>query len=122
MISRPWPLIRAVVFAICFTVPAPAADISGEWSFKATSPEGEHPAKLSLTQTGSKITGNFSSERGHFKVEGTVKGNEVQFTVLYTGGDEPMTVPFRGKLEGKKMSGEYTAGDATGSWSAEKMK
>lgn len=103
-------------------LPALAADISGDWNFKATSPEGEHPAKLTLNQQGEKISGVFTSDRGEFKVEGTLKGNEIKFALKYTGGDEPMLIPFDGKIEGNKMSGEYHAGDTTGAWSAEKAK
>ena len=112
----------AVALLVLLVIPASAADISGDWNFKVSSPEGEHPAKLSISQDGSKFTGAFSSERGQHKVEGTVKGNEIHFTVRYTGGDEPMLIPFSGKLQGDKMAGEYKAGDTTGVWSAEKAK
>jgi hypothetical protein len=101
--------------------PVSAADISGDWNFKLTSPEGEHPAKLSINQTGEKITGAFNSDHGQQKVEGTVKGDLVQFTVRYTGGDEAMVIPFNGKLQGNKMTGEYKAGETTGVWIAEKV-
>lgn len=103
-------------------LPAAAADISGDWSFKVSSPEGEHSARLSVTQQGSKITGAFASDRGEHKVEGTVTGNEIHFTVRYTGGDQTMLIPFNGKLQGDKMAGEYKAGDTTGAWTAEKVK
>ena len=100
----------------------PAADVAGTWSFKVTSPQGEHLAKLTVTQEGEKITGSFSSQRGEFKVEGAVKGAQIQFTVHYTGGDAPASIPFQGKVDGNKMTGDYRAGDTTGAWTAEKEK
>lgn len=103
-------------------VPASTADISGDWNFKLSSPEGEHPAKLSITQSGEKISGAFSSDRGQQKIDGTVKGDQIQFTVRYTGGDEAMVIPFNGKLQGDKMTGEYKAGDTTGVWTAERAR
>lgn len=112
----------SVALLTLLALPALAADVSGDWNFKVSSPEGEHPARLSITQNGEKITGAFSSDRGQHKIEGTVKGNEIQFTVRYTGGDEDMMIPFSGRLEGDKMNGEYKAGDTTGVWTAEKIK
>jgi hypothetical protein len=120
LISRRSFWLLLVALSALLAIPALAIDISGDWNFKATSPEGEHPAKLTITQKGEKITGVFNSDRGEYKVEGTVKGKEIKFALQYTGGDEPMLIPFNGKLEGNKMSGEYQAGDTTGAWSAEK--
>ncbi len=114
--------LAAAVVLVLAAAPVWAGDISGDWNFKVSSPEGEHAAKLSVTQDGNKIKGAFSSDRGQHKVEGTVNGNEIQFTVRFMGGDEAMMIPFNGKLQGDKMSGEYKAGETTGVWSAEKAK
>ncbi|HYM11232.1 MAG TPA: hypothetical protein VEU62_10885 [Bryobacterales bacterium] len=121
ILRRSFGFFLAALFAL-LVIPALAADISGDWNFKASSPEGEHPAKLTINQQGEKISGVFTSDRGEFKVEGTLKGNAIKFALKYTGGDEPMLIPFDGKLEGNKMSGEYHAGETTGAWSAEKAK
>ena len=112
----------SIALLTLLAAPVLAVDISGDWDFKVSSPEGEHPAKLTITQNGEKITGNFSSDRGQHKIEGTVKGDQIQFVVRYTGGDETMVIPFSGKLQGNKMTGEYKAGDTTGVWTAVKAK
>jgi len=113
---------RSLSWMILLVVPACAADVSGAWNFKVASPEGVHTAKLTVTQDGEKLTGAFSSQRGEHKVEGTVQGDRVEFTVRYTGGDQTMLIPFRGVVEGDKMSGEYKAEETTGKWTAEKAK
>ena len=113
--------ILAAVASLC-VISASAADVSGTWKFTVSSPEGEHPAKLTVTQEGDKITGSFASQRGQYKVEGTIKGDRIEFTVRYTGGDAPPAIPFHGKLEGDKMSGQYQAGETTGSWKAKREK
>jgi hypothetical protein len=119
----PGRYLRIIPIALALlAAPAWAFDISGEWNLKVASPEGEHPAKLTITQNGEKITGACSSDHGQQKVEGTLKGDQVHFIVHYSGGDEPMVIPFNGKLQGNKMTGEYKAGDTTGVWSAEKVK
>jgi hypothetical protein len=114
--------LLASIFAFALVArSAQPAGISGEWSFKVSAPDGDHDARLSITQDNGKITGTFAGEMGQFKVDGTVKGDDVQFTVRYTG-DEAMDIPFEGKLHGDKMGGEYKAGDITGTWSAEKVR
>ena len=113
-------LMWAFVFALVARSAQPAG-ISGEWSFKVSAPDGDHDARLSITQDGEKITGTFAGDMGQFKVEGAVKGGELEFTVRYTG-DEAMDIFFEGKLHGDKMGGEYKAGDIIGTWSAEKVR
>ena len=64
-----------------------------------------------------------SGERGEFKVEGSLKGDQVEFIVNYTGDDAPRRIPFQGKVEGSgKMSGRYNLSDVSGDWSAAKAK
>ncbi len=100
-----------------------AVDISGTWTMKVTSPQGDHSAKLALTQDGSKVTGSIQSDRGEFKIDGSLKGDEIEFSIQYTGGDAPGAIPFKGKIEGADtMKGQYTAGEAGGEWIATKLK
>jgi len=114
--------LLSLLLSAALAFAAQAADISGSWDFKVSSPRGEHTAKLTVTQQGEKIAGSFQSERGDFKVDGAVKGDDVEFSVHYTGGDAPTSIPFRGKLEGAaKMSGRYNAGEAEGNWTATKV-
>jgi len=116
-------LVCLVCFALASSAAAPAADITGSWSFKVTSPQGEHGSTLVVTQQGEKITGAFQSDRGEFKIDGTVKDDQIEFFVRYTGDDAPPSIPFRGKIEGPdKMRGQYNAGDVTGEWTAAKIK
>ena len=114
-------MVRRLWLVLILALAASAADFSGRWNFKAFSPEGEDPAKLTITQDGEKITGAFDSFRGTYKLEGTVKGLEIRFTVHYTGG-ESITVPFTGKLDGDKMAGTFQAGEVTGKWAAERAR
>ncbi len=112
-------LILLLLFASALAWPA---DLSGSWNFKATSQQGEHAARLTLAQDGEKITGTLDTDRGEFKIEGTLKGDQIRFSVQYTGADAPRQVPFSGKLEGDRMSGQYQAGENTGNWSAERSR
>ncbi len=114
--------ILVVFFLVAPAGSAKTVNISGDWSFKLSSPEGEHAAKLTVTQKGEEITGFFSAEEIQIKMEGTIHSDEVQFAVRYTGGDEPIIVSFHGKLDRNQMTGDYKADDVTGIWSAERAK
>jgi hypothetical protein len=114
---------RVVLLGAAVSLAAWAADISGTWNLKVSSPRGEHSATLAVTQQGEKISGSLQSERGEYKIEGALKGEQIEFSVHYTGGDAPQSIPFRGKLEGADaMKGQYSAGDAGGDWTATKAK
>jgi hypothetical protein len=109
-----------LIIIMCGSLPLLALDVSGVWKCKVVSPEGEHPGTLKLAQQGEKISGAFTSDRGDFKVAGAVEGDQIHFTLLYQGGDAPPEIPFDGKVEDGKMTGQYKAGDVSGKWSAEK--
>ncbi len=119
MPRRDFLLVAAL---LSWLAPAPAADVGGQWRFKAISPDGEDPAQLTITQHGEKITGVFDSVRGQHNLQGTVKGSEIRFTVRYDGPEGAMEVPFEGRLEGDKMRGQFKAGEVTGAWSAERAR
>jgi len=121
MLPPRWFLVLALLLGLSI-LHAQRADVSGAWSFKAASPQGERQAKLTLTQDGEKITGALSATEGEFKIEGTIRGDKIEFRVHYTGGDQPIQVPFQGTTEGERMSGTYAAGEASRTWSAERTK
>src|SRR4029077_8149276 len=73
-------LTGALVFTLVAR-PAHPSGISGEWNFKVSAPDGDHDARLSVTQDGQNITGTFAGDMGEFKVDGAVKGGELQFVV-----------------------------------------
>ena len=117
------PLFRLPILVVTVALGAWAADVSGTWHFKVTSPQGEHTAKLTLRQQGEKLSGAVESERGEHQIAGSVKGDQIEFAVQYTGGDAPASIPFRGTIEAvDKMSGRYDAGDTGGAWTATKNK
>ena len=102
-----------------------AADVSGTWNYKMPTPDGEMAATLTLKVDGETLTGTFEFEGGR-KLEitnGTVKGNELKFTVKR---DRPsggfMTYEMTGTVEGDTIKGatktQMDGQDATSEWSA----
>ena len=116
-------LFRLPILLVALALGVRAADLSGTWNIKVTSSQGEHAAKLTLRQQGEKLSGAVESDRGEHQIAGSVKGDQIEFAVQYTGGDAPASIPFRGTIEAvDKMSGRYDAGDSGGAWTAAKNK
>lgn len=58
----------------------PAVDLTGKWAFEVVTQNGTGTPTVTLTQTGDKLTGTYSSSRGVRQIEGTVSGDKVAFT------------------------------------------
>jgi len=85
------------------------ANISGAWTFSMHFPGGEDTHHFVFKQQGEKLTGTATGVLTKVKdITGTVKGDEVAFTVTGTNiREEPMTVDYTGKVVSKtKMTGK----------------
>ena len=72
--------------------------LTGRWSFAVVTDNGTGTPAVTLTQDGATLTGTYDSPRGGVrKLEGSVKGDSVLFTVL---PPDPEGVPyvFRGVM------------------------
>ncbi|MCI0541304.1 MAG: hypothetical protein L0Z50_39395 [Verrucomicrobiales bacterium] len=78
-------------------------------SFRATNPPPGNLG-LSLQQEGEKVAGTYSAPKGRQKVSGTLKGNDVSFSVALTNDvGERITGRFTGELlSSGKMEGTVT--------------
>jgi hypothetical protein len=85
--------------------------ISGTWTYRMDTPNGEVTAELILKVEGEKLTGKFTFEGNRvLNIEnGTAKNNELKFTVKRdreSGGT--MVYEMTGKVEGNKITGRAT--------------
>jgi hypothetical protein len=77
---------------------------------------------VTFTQDGEKLTGTYEGRYGKSNLQGTVKENQVQFTVTVVAEGTTVTGAFEGTFESDRMSGtvEYEgAGD--GRWTAVRL-
>lgn len=66
---------------------APAADLSGRWTFTVTTENGTGTPRVVLEQDGSEVTGTYSSDRmGTRRLEGTVHGDTLTFRLAPAEG------------------------------------
>jgi hypothetical protein len=95
-----------LVFALLISsVAALAADVSGAWAVTVDSPNGPLEVTLTLKQDGDKLTGTVSSQMGDAPITGTVKGDDIEFTMSMDAGGQNMVIKYNAKVDGDKISG-----------------
>ncbi len=111
--------MKTILVFLLAAVAAFAADVSGKWSFEVTTDQGSGTPAVELKQAGEKLTGYYKGQVGEGKIEGSIKGNKVEFTISGENGK----IVYTGTLEGPtKMKGTVDlAGMATGTFTATKQ-
>ncbi|OGP67494.1 MAG: hypothetical protein A2W27_11785 [Deltaproteobacteria bacterium RBG_16_44_11] len=92
-------------------------DLTGKWNLSVTTPSGPGAPVFTLKQDGNKLTGTYKGYFGEAPVTGTVKGNSFEMKYTMTG----VTTVYKGKVDGKKMSGNIDfGGKGTGTFTGNK--
>jgi len=115
---------RAVLLFALLCTAALAADVSGKWVFQVQTDAGGGSPTFTFKQAGEKLTGTYSGQFGNADVNGTVKGDEIQFSLDIDAGGQKATIVYKGKIQADgKMSGSVElAGFGSGTWVGEKQK
>jgi hypothetical protein len=96
---------------------APSVDVTGGWDVVVSAQGMEMPFTMTLSQDGAGFSGTMSSpEAGEAQVSrGTVSGNELSFTLIFSMGPESMEMEASATVEGETMrgSGSSEMGDFT---------
>ena len=124
--SKVLPLITVLALALfAFSLSAQQVNVSGDWELTMTTPRGERPPQtITLKQEGEKLTVTMTGRQGEeIKAEGTVKGNEIEWSMTRSTPRGEFTTTYKGKIEGDTMSGQVQMGDfGTFDWKATKKK
>ncbi|MBZ5495009.1 MAG: hypothetical protein LAP85_01285 [Acidobacteriia bacterium] len=100
-----------------------AVDVTGTWDMTVESQQGTAHPSISLKQEGEKITGIYRGQMGESSLAGTIKGNDIGFTVSLKFQDVAYTVNYTGSVTGDNMKGTARFSNAgTGNWSARRRK
>ena len=92
--------------------PVKPADIGGVWEMTMQTPQGDMTADATFVQENDKFKFNMPGPQGmELAGEGTIKGQELEWAVLLSGGMGEMTLTYKAKVEGDTMTGEVQAGD-----------
>jgi len=111
----------AAVAALAF---AADAGVTGKWKMTSKSPRGERTQEIALEQKGEALTVTSKDREGNdVKSEGTVKGADITWTTKRTTQMGEMVIVYKGKLDGKTMSGTTQFGEmGSGEWKAERVE
>ena len=106
------------IFTFCILVllavplSAQEVDVTGDWEMTLTTPRGERTRDIHFEQEGEKLTVTWESFRGEeITAEGTVKGNEIEWSVSRSTPRGEFKATYKGKIEGDTISGEVRMGD-----------
>ena len=93
-------------------------DVTGTWELDVKTDSGQTGAPIfTLKQDGEKLTGTYRGYFGESPVKGTIKGQNLE--IKY--GREGEQIVYKGKSDGKKMSGEIDfAGQDKGTFTGQK--
>ncbi len=122
--SKVTSILAGLLLAGAALALAADADVSGKWKVTSKSPRGERTFDAVLAQTAEKLTVTTKDRQGNdVKSEGTVKGPEITWTTKRQGPMGEMVITYKGKIDGKTMSGTVEFGTmGSGEWKAEKAE
>jgi hypothetical protein len=112
---------RALAVALIVAVPliAAPANIAGLWQFTVQLEMGTGSPVVTFKQDGDKLTGTYEGRYGKSNLEGTVKENEVSFTVTIVAEGTTVSGVFTGTFDADKMNGDVQyEGAGGGTWTA----
>jgi hypothetical protein len=89
-----------------------ATNVSGEWELKMTTPRGERISQYKFEQDGEKLKVTTTSRDGQeITGEGTLKGNDIEWSIVRSTPRGEFTITYTGTVEGDTMKGQAAMGD-----------
>jgi hypothetical protein len=105
-------LAFALVFLLIGLAGAYDGDVTGDWEMTMVTPRAERTSTVHFEQDGEKITVTMEGRQGGEIIgEGTIKGNEIEWTISRSTPRGDMTMSYKGTVDGDSMSGTVELGD-----------
>jgi hypothetical protein len=123
MARRAFWTLACAAFAVAVALPAAAADVGGKWKMTSKNPRSERVSEITIEQKGEALVVTSKDREGNdVKSEGIVKGAEVTWTMKRVTPNGEFTIVYKGKIDGKTMSGTTETPMGAGEWKAEKIE
>jgi hypothetical protein len=116
MIRRRFATVVGLLLCTAFSAVVIAQakpDANGTWKWSSQGRQGGNAIEwtLKLKQEGDKLTGNVTGTFGGTPTDapisdGTIKGDEIAFTVVRERGDQKFVSKYAGKLDGDTIKGK----------------
>jgi hypothetical protein len=103
----------SLVVLVTAVIVLAAVNVSGEWDMTRKMPNGqERTSVITFAQDGEKLTVKMPGRNGEeMTATGTIKGNELEWTITRTSPQGEMKIEYKAKVEGDKMTGTSQFGD-----------
>jgi len=113
-------LTAVVLFSI--TLLAQGVDVTGDWEMTMETRRGETTRTISFVQDGEKLTVTMEGFQGEDVTgEGTIKGNELEWTITRSTPRGDFSMTYTGQVEGDTMTGEVQMGQrGSNEWTAKR--
>lgn len=102
----------------------PPVDVSGDWEITAETPRGTMTRTVTFKQDGGSLTGSMETRMGSVPIQkGSLDGNQISFTLVFSRGDRSFEMTYRGTVEGDTGKGTFQTprGDQV-EWTARRLK
>jgi hypothetical protein len=118
--------VLALTLPVLAQAPAPqkTVDVSGVWLVTMQTPQGEMTQEATFTQDKEALKVSMTSPMGtDMKGEGTIKGQDLQWTLTVSTPNGDFALGFKAKVDGDSMSGDIQMGDfGSSTFTAKKKK
>src|SRR5205807_1264164 len=92
-------------------VGAYATNVTGEWNLTVESPNGTGTPTVTFKQDGETLTGTYKGRLGEAPLKGTVKDNDIKFSLTISPQGQEIQIDYTGTLDGDTMKGKVKFGD-----------
>ena len=112
----------ALVFLLIGFADAWDVDVTGDWEMTMVTQRGERTRTVHFEQDGEKITVTMEGRQGdEITGEGTIKGNEIEWTIFRSTPRGDMTMAYKATVDGDTMIGTVAMGDfGSFNWTAKR--
>ena len=121
--ARSFALIIVLASVLGLAQTVKTADVQGDWEITVTTPRGDRTSAMTIVQDGEKLKVTITGTRGDATGEGTIKGEDIDWSVTRTIPQGEMTLTYKGKAGGDSMAGDVQMGDfGSATWKASRKK
>ncbi|MGD1008666.1 MAG: hypothetical protein ABR951_00785 [Candidatus Aminicenantales bacterium] len=105
-------LLSLALVAVGALLLAAEINVTGAWDMTRTTQRGPTTVTITFAQTGENLTVKMPGRNGEEMTgTGTIKGNELEWTITRTGPQGEMKLTYKAKVDGDKMTGTTQVGE-----------
>jgi len=115
-------MLKRLSLALLLMAATLLADVTGKWSATVETDAGSGSPSFVFKQSGETLTGTYSGLFGEAPINGTVKGDDIEWSFKASQDGESVTVKYKGKISGNQIKGSVELGSlGSGTFTATKQ-